>query len=230
MNHVDADREMSVEKYLLGELQDEARDRFEEHLFECQLCADDLKAAVLFAEAAREDLAAEVPVRVPVVEKKPSWFESLFRGQWMAPVLAACVLLLGYLSVFKVPALEQQIARADKPQILPSLALSSGATRGAEPTITAAANGAFLLPVDLPPLDPQRQGAYTGFVLSLYSPAGKQVWTQSVPASDANETVQILVPATSTEAGKNVLLVQGAHADGPMDELAKHEFVLELRK
>ena len=99
MNHVDADREMSVEKYLLGELQGEARDRFEEHLFECQQCANDLKAAVLFAEAARDELATEVPVRVPVAEKKAGWFDWLLQPVWMAPALAACLFLLGYLSI-----------------------------------------------------------------------------------------------------------------------------------
>ena len=52
-----------------------------------------------------------------------------------------------------------------------------------------------------------------------------------MPAAEANETVQVLVPSASTEAGKNVLVVQGKHAEGAaLDDLAKHEFVLELRK
>src|SRR3954462_2654256 len=63
MNHQDALREMSVERYLLGELTGESRDIFEEHLFDCQQCTADLKSGVTLLEGARTELATPSPAR-----------------------------------------------------------------------------------------------------------------------------------------------------------------------
>lgn len=229
MEHADALREMSVEKYLLGELTGAARDSFEEHLFECPLCAADVKSGVLFAQAARQDLA-EAPQRVFVLEKKrQGWFESLFRPQWMAPALAACMLLIGYQSGIRIPALEQQAAQAGSPQIVDTVAFSGGATRGGElPHVSAPERGQFVVSVDLPP-----QTGYTQYVFSLVSPSGATVWKRAVPQSNVKETEQISVPAGITQAGKNTFIVQGVRAGGPgttMDELQRHEFVLDVQK
>ena len=50
MDHNEALRRHAVEKYVLGELPPSLRDEFEEHLFECQECAQDVKAAAEFVE------------------------------------------------------------------------------------------------------------------------------------------------------------------------------------
>ena len=61
MNHEDTLREMSVERYLLGELTGDSRNQFEEHLFECPLCSAELKSGVEMLEGARLELAAVTP-------------------------------------------------------------------------------------------------------------------------------------------------------------------------
>ena len=53
MNHDDAIREQTVERYLLGELPEDARALFEEHFFDCALCASDLKNGAVFIDALR---------------------------------------------------------------------------------------------------------------------------------------------------------------------------------
>jgi len=45
MDHSEAVREMAAERYLLDELEPEAREAFEEHVFDCPECALDLRAA-----------------------------------------------------------------------------------------------------------------------------------------------------------------------------------------
>ena len=50
MTHDEAQREMSVERYLLGELQGDARDEFEDHMFDCELCSADLQTGIAFTE------------------------------------------------------------------------------------------------------------------------------------------------------------------------------------
>ncbi len=53
MDHNEALRLHAVEKYVLGELPPSLRDEFEEHLFECQECAQDVKAAAEFVDNVR---------------------------------------------------------------------------------------------------------------------------------------------------------------------------------
>ena len=73
--HNDAVEQHSVERYLLGELTGDARERFEDHLFDCAECTAELKDGLLFIEAARAELEASpvmFPVRAEVAaEKKP---------------------------------------------------------------------------------------------------------------------------------------------------------------
>ena len=225
MNHADALREMSVERYMLGELTGTERDSFEEHMFECSLCAADLKTGVLFANAARGELAVQAPAR----EKSRGWFEWLLRPQWMGPALAACLLVIGYQGLVQQPALQEQIAAANSPHIVGTLSFSSGAVRGGGlPQVNAAAKGSFVLQVDLPP-----QPRPKSYLCSLYAPSGTLVWKGSIDASQAGDTVSISVPTAATQAGRNTLVVQGDGADaasGTLSDLAKHEFLLEIQK
>ena len=68
MEHSEAVRIRATEKYLLAELDPDTRDQFEEHLFECQECAQDLRAASAFVEVSKTVLAEpeSVPQRVAV--------------------------------------------------------------------------------------------------------------------------------------------------------------------
>jgi anti-sigma factor RsiW len=47
MDHQEAVRQNATEKYLLDELDPELRDQFEEHLFDCQDCALDVRAGAM---------------------------------------------------------------------------------------------------------------------------------------------------------------------------------------
>jgi Putative zinc-finger len=53
MDHIEALRLQAAEKYVLGDLPQLLRDEFEEHFFECQECALDVKAAAGFVDNAR---------------------------------------------------------------------------------------------------------------------------------------------------------------------------------
>jgi len=226
MNHEDALREMSAEQYLLGELKGEARDRFEDHLFDCSLCADDVKAGVTFLQGARAELSSARAIKA--LPARPSRFRLLFSPGWLVPALAASLITVAYQSAFVEPALRQQLAQADSPAIVNNLVLTGGATRGGEiPTVSAPEHGSFLLSVDIP-----AQSVYSSYLCTLYTPSGVAVWHGSVTAQQANDTVLIRVPSAVTSAGENTLLVQGVSqnsaAGAKLDDLARHKFLVKF--
>ena len=228
MEHQEALREMSVERYLLGELTGAARERFEEHLFDCEQCAADVKSGVLFLGGARTELATSQPARIPVAQKARRPLRSLLSPAWLVPALAASLLAVAYQSFVALPHLQQELAQADSPAILHTLVLTGGVSRGDEvPKITAPSKGSFLLSVDIP-----AESAYARYICSLYAPTGAMVWQGSVAPAQTNDAVEIRIPSSITGAGENTLLVQGVPQGGSAGarpvELVRHRFVLEL--
>lgn len=229
MNHTEAVDQFAVEKYLLGELSPETREAFEEHYFGCEECALDLRAAAVFITQSRKELAR--PALAAVAEPKPARklfsFPSLLQPAFAVPVMAAMLLVIGFQNIVTVPHLRQEAAVASQPQILPSVTLVDGQSRGEEiRTITAKAHEAFLLAVDVP-----ADNRFSKYLCSLYSPSGKKVWELQIASSQAADTVPIQVPTDSTESGENTLLVQGISSDGntvPVD-LVKYRFLLQIR-
>ena len=59
MDHYQATELTAVEKYLLDELTPGERDDFEEHFFDCQECATDLRATAAFMAAAKKEFQGE---------------------------------------------------------------------------------------------------------------------------------------------------------------------------
>ena len=57
MNHDEAIRLKAAEKYLLGELNAELRDQYEDHYFGCAECAQDVRTGAVFIDNARDVLA-----------------------------------------------------------------------------------------------------------------------------------------------------------------------------
>jgi hypothetical protein len=242
MDHTEAVNQYAVEKYLLGELSPEDRDAFEEHYFGCEDCATDLRAASVFIAQARKELAS--PVLVPVRETKRRLFDfssqpgsparalsarwgGLLRPAFAVPVMAAMLLVIGFQNTITFPHLRQEASVASQPQILPSVTLVDGQSRGEEiRTITAKAHEPFLLSVDVP-----ADSRFSGYICSLQSPSGKAVWQLRISPSQAADTVPIQVPADSTESGENTLLIQGVPSDaqnGAPVDLVKYRFLLQI--
>lgn len=232
MNHQDALREMSVERYLLGELTGEPRDLFEEHLFDCQECTADLTSGVTLLRGVRDELASS-PTRS--LAKSPARrtsgrFEWLLNPAWLVPALAACLLFLLFQTFVVVPGMRRQLAQVETPSVLHDLVLAGGAARGDKTLkIVAQEHGFFLLSVDIP-----TSTAHSSYRCSLYAPSGALVWRGDISSEQAKDTVQIHVPAAVTEAGGNRLLIQGVRQDDPsgakLDDLVTHRFFLELQK
>jgi len=97
MDHSEAVRLKATERYLLSELNPEQLDQFEEHLFDCQDCAVDLRTAAMFLEQAKNVLSEqEVPVAVksapPVRQPRFAWLKPAFA----VPLRAGLLAVIGY--------------------------------------------------------------------------------------------------------------------------------------
>jgi hypothetical protein len=226
MEHQEATQLMAVEKYVLNELPPQLRDDFEEHYFDCQECAKDLRATTAFLDAAKVELkAASVSGLSPAVAAKHrvSW---LWKPILVIPALAASLLFIAYQNAVVYPRLTEQIAQLSTPEILPSLSLVDGNSRGGQiPSITVRSAQPFLLFLDMP-----TQERFSSYTCTVYPPSGKLTWHVQVSAQQAKDTVSFRIPAIDRVDGKYSVLIQGnldpSHPGATVD-LARYSFVLK---
>jgi len=229
MNHQDATQLMAIEKYVLNELPPQLRDEFEEHYFECPECAMDLRATAAFLDAAKAEFQAESaskPLPASSEKRRGPW---LWRPAFIMPALAACLLFIAYQNAVVFPRMHHEIVQSSAPEVLPSISLVGGNSRGGQiPSIAVPPAHPFLLFVDIP-----TQDRFSTYTCSLYSPAGKLTWQIQVSAQQARDTIPISIPAADRMDGKYSLVVQGnaghSNPETPVD-IARYSFVLNTQK
>jgi hypothetical protein len=225
MDHSEAVRLMATERYLLGELSPDTRDAFEEHFFDCQECAVDLRAGVALLDEAKQQLAAptRVPAAAPAKPARPrrDWF-SWWKPAFAAPAFAALLLVVGYQNLSTIPSLR---TAAREPR-LTHWATLHVETRDAAPLPVVAdrSSGAVLL-IDVPDT-----AAYSSFALALQDPQGKQFGNEtiSVSATDGGQqTLSLTIPGMGLQQGSYTLTITGITAQGSRTQLDRH--VLDIR-
>ena len=222
MDHHQATQSTAVEKYLLDELTPEEREEFEQHFFDCQECAVDLRATDAFFTAVKQEFTVHpVPqAGAGSSSKRPLaafWPSAV---AWFA--LAASLLVIAYQNVMVLPHLENQIAELKTPQILPTLSLVGGNSRGGQvPTAQVRAGQPFLLQLDLPAED-----RFSSYSCLLYSPSGSLSWRVEVSSQLAKDTISIRVPSVGQQSGEYTLAVQGNPGAAGAVDLARYRFTL----
>jgi hypothetical protein len=230
MDHSEAVRDMATERYLLDELTPELRDAFEEHMFECQECALDVRAAAAFLTETKAQLpqitsAEEAPRLVKPVrpEAKKPWWSIWTMPAFAAPAFAALLAVIAYQNLATIPALR---TAATEPRLLPWASLHVG-TRGVEPTVVHAdrKQGAVVL-IELP-----QPAGYAAYGFDLYDPQGKRVWTQTLPVISQNnsegqnngaaQTVSLLIPGAGLQQGAYTLNISGISPQGARTEIGR---------
>jgi anti-sigma factor RsiW len=225
MDHQEAVRGKVTERYLLNELDPDLRDQFEEHLFSCQECALDVRAAAMFVEQSKAVLSERTqaaPVRVPVVVPvKPGWFAWL-RPAYVAPALALLLIVIGYQNLVTYRQLKEA---ANTPRVLPWASINVSTRGSITPLVTARAGEGFNLLVSIPP-----ESRYDSYRLDLHSPAGRLEWSRTIPAAATDDTRSLYIPGASRPAGTYTLTIHGITAKGESSDLGRHPFVLEIQK
>lgn len=146
--HAFADREHAAERYLLGEMSDADRDRYEEHVFSCPECAEDVRTTAVFLDDVRAYVAPEgltrtaAPAPVALVSKPAAWYRSPIIPWAMA---ASLLVSTGYQSLVLVPGLRTQLS----PHGLYPVTLRPD-SRGQEPVVrNGAASDGFTLAIEI---------------------------------------------------------------------------------
>jgi len=222
MDHDEAVRQKATERYLLDELDPEVRDQFEEHLFDCQDCALDLRAGAMFVEQTKVILAEPSAVstaRVPAAATKPGWLAWL-RPAFAVPVFALLLAVIGYQNLVTYPQLSQAV---NQPQVGPWASVNVS-TRGASATVIKIHPGdGFGLLVNLPPED-----GFASYTADLYNPAGKKEWSRQI-ATASQETRQIYIPGHNLVSGTYTLVVNGITPGGESKEISRHPVDVQIQ-
>lgn len=227
MDHDVVVREKMTEKYLLGELDPEVRDEYEEHFFDCPECAQDIHAGSEFVSHSKVILAERPePVLVPSPLAPPpgtrGWF-SWFRPTLAVPVFALLLAVIGYQNLVSFP---QTMRAVNRPQILHAATLNLS-TYGANsaPLVIHTGQG-FLLNVIIPP-----GHQYAAYKLDLHNPAGG-VESVPVPASaalSADDTWPVRFPEINRPSGTYKLTVHAVTSSGQNLEVGSSTFQLQVQ-
>lgn len=229
MDHAHAIRSGAAERYLLEELDDIERSEYEEHFFDCQECAEDVKSGAAFAANAKAVLPSLTRERVVHQENGRARGTGWLALFWPAPVgmAAALALSLGlsiYQAAVVAPGLRRQVAEAEgiQPAAMHFLSLSrSGSsavrlgkdTRALGLTLSTGATGTF---------------AY--YRCELQDRDGQVVKSVTLPAPAKGNELYLVIPSSSLPPGPYVLVLQGrASPTGPVvgQDASRYPFVLE---
>ena len=227
MDHEAVVRHKTTERYLLNELDPEARDEFEQHFFDCQDCARDVHSGAMFIEQSKvllaerpEPVAVHLPAQVTSLSKS-GWL-SWFRPAIIVPVMAILLAVVAYQNLVTLP--HMQLA-SRSPQVLPWASVNVGTYGSEGPVIRANAGEGFLLFVRIPP-----EGIYSRYTAELYNPAGKSEWSVTIPASSTQDQWPLRVPASNREPGAYSLAVRGVTSTGETKEIGRASFELQIQK
>ena len=201
MDHDEAVRQKATEKYLLGELDPELKDQFEEHLFDCQDCALDVRAAAMFVEQTKVVLSEPIvalPERATAPAPSAGWLAWL-RPAFAVAVLALLLAVVGYQNFVTYPHL---MRAANQPQVGPWASVNVS-TRGTTTTVIKARRGeGFGLLVNLPP-----EEGFASYAADLYNPAQKLEWSGPISTATSDEGRQIYIPGRNRQPGTYALVV-----------------------
>lgn len=223
MDHSEALQVHAAERYLLGELPPELREEYEEHFFDCEECASDVRDLAAFAGGARETLRKE-HVQEEKEPARPSRIFGWLRPAIAAPALAALLLVVGYQSLVTIPRLRRASA-VPVTQTGDLVSLIGANSRGEGGRVFPIhSDHPTIVEIDIPPAD-----AFRSFVCQIQDTRTRIVYQHRVSKLDAKETVHLIVPAGGLLPATYTLVVLGeGSATASSNELERLKFTTGL--
>ena len=201
MDHNQAIELNAAEKYVLRELPEDLQEAYEQHFFDCSICAADIKAAAIFAETTREIFAEEHDHPATDPERGSVWSRWL-RPAIAVPVFAALLLLVGYQNLVTIPQLKS--GPTASLQVLNTFSLAAADSRGGAVRIPLSRGQGFALDFDIPSAK-----GFAQFLCQLRDDSGRVLHQVTVTAEQANKTVELFVPAGMMHPGTYSIVIAG---------------------
>ena len=199
MNHLQAVNTLASERYLLGEMADKERDAFEEHVFSCAECAEDVRAGGAMRDAVRAGMLAigmadKSSTRKVLQMPAPRRRLASVVVPWA--VAASLAVVAGYQALIVQPALRRRAG----PIVLSPVTLRQ-ASRGQEPVVFAGAGAVMTLAVDL------GGGGFNGEIeYEIRHAGGTTIASDRVPAPKDGSALLLLLPAALFPPGEHYVL------------------------
>ena len=235
MDHTDATLSGAAERYILGEMAADERERYEAHFFECAECADEVRAAARFVDAAKPLLqgpasGSAAAAREPVRRKEPWWWQGFiagFRPMGLAAAAAAALLAIavGYQSLVLIPGLRQQLADGGGLQAAPDVFLS--VARGEPPVLQLTPGDRFASVRLSRSLD----RAFPHYRVDLQDSTGRTIQSRTVAGRPNGDELTLMVSVHGLAAGAYTLVVVGLESEAgtPASDSIRYPFKLEWR-
>ena len=202
-----------AERYLLGELTEDERDSYEEHLFSCETCFEQIRVGTELVSQIRQ-LGPEA------MNPVPGFMSRLIRNV-SQPVTAAA---LGLFLVTGGLAIHQNsvISRLKEPRPESRYILVGVAHGSSEANLIRASKRSELsLSVEY-----ERKGEFTSYQAEILSGSGKIIHSVALPENQAGTMASIDMPAEALQAGRYSMVVLGRRSDGTLQEVGRNSFEL----
>ena len=216
IDHEEAVKSLMAERYLLGELNAAEREAYEEHMFSCDACFDQVKAGTEFVSHLRRIGVEEAAATL----SQPAWPRMLRNAFRPGPALAFAVVSL-CIAIFS--AHQALVIRQLKAPETVTVFTLTPASRAANKVITAPRNGSFELRVVFQP-----KAEFTTYEAQVISAGGKSFARIPVRAPQTDE-LQVRLNAENLNDGNYVLVIQATDATGHLSMVNQYPFALRLQ-
>lgn len=215
MNHSEAIETNAAESYLLGELIDPQRDAFEEHYFDCRVCAETVRTGATLLASGHE------------VVKTESSFRRFRPMSWLPASVASSVAAAGaVIAIYQgaiIPKIQALAPVAQMEAFRSGVAIPSGATRAeTSDAIHFEGNVPMDLAIDIP-----SEPSFSKYRVELRDSAGKIVGAIDANAIDVRRDDAIHFLLRPLPAGRYVLATLGVRKDGNRSEVASASLVVQ---
>jgi hypothetical protein len=216
-DHEQAIKALMAERYLLGELAESERDAYEEHLFQCAVCFEQVKAGTEFVSYLNRFGAESTPS-----ESDPAPHPGFFKGlRHPAAVLALSLLVcMSGIGVYQASVISRQ-----KEPGLELRSVLTGIAHGGESAkvirVSRSANISVAVEYTL-------RDELTAYGVRILSDSSKVNYNLPIPGNQVDGMASIAIPPGSLGAGRYSVIVWGRNHDGVEIEVGRFAFELQF--
>jgi hypothetical protein len=212
MDHAYAsdDHNKLTERYILGELPDAQAEEFEEHFFDCEQCADDVRSELTFVEGLRDATAGHPAVIPPALPFTRRGRRTL---TWLPAAAAAAIVFFA----LAVPRMQRDAGPTM--DVARPFDLEMTAVRGAANDVVTVATGeALLLHVYVTP-----QPGAVAYEIAVKGDRG-EIGRRRVTDEQTTEPVPLML--RGLEPGQYDVIIEGVRADDSRTSGISKRFIL----